>query len=144
MQKDKSGIISLTLAGILTLILLDLGIESILLNRYRTKHDNFKPIKDVSREDNLKIYSDRDPEFQKCARRYFDLCQDYQGAVIRMNDRKPFAIHKNFEKNGVRTRFARQINVKNIKQYDKYLTQYERDTLTPLYQKVYESMKHSK
>ena len=144
MRKDKNESLSLILAGILTLILLDLGIESILLNRYRTKHDNFKPIKGVSREENLRVYSNRDMEFQKCKNRYFELTEDYRNAVMKMRDCKPFAIHRKFENNGVRTQFAKQIGVKNIAQYDRYIKQYERDTLTPLYQKVYESMKHSK
>ncbi len=140
MQKNKNEIISVTLAGLLTLVLLDLGIESIILNKYKTKHDDFRPIKGVSRNENLRVYSYRDPEFQKCSRRYFELAADYRDAVCQMRDNKPFAIHKNFENNGVRTRFARQINVKNIKQYDKYLTQYERDSLTPMYRAAYENM----
>lgn len=140
MRKDTNESLSLILAGILGLVLLDLGIESILLNKYRTKHDDFKPIKGISREENLRVYSSRDAEFQKCKGRYFELTEDYKGAVIRMYDRKPFAAYRKFDNNGTHPKFAKQIGVENIAQYDRYIKKYERDSLTPMYRAAYENM----
>lgn len=106
---------------------------------YSNKHDNFRPMPELSPKDEAAVYNIGDSLLTARKARFDALVQDYNEAMedLSIYYRGILPVHEPFKKIYVKTQFADQIGVKNIKQYSKYLDQYEQDSLVPVYKNVY-------
>ncbi|MBO4480364.1 MAG: hypothetical protein J5742_01930 [Alphaproteobacteria bacterium] len=115
----------------------DLAEESI----YKSKHDNFRPIKNATRYEDSLVYNIGDSTLNARKARYDALVKDYNDAFddVCARYRGIFPMHQKFHKIYVTPKYAKQIEVNNIKQYSKYIDRYERDSLAPVYCDVYKN-----
>ena len=105
----------------------------------KTRHDNFKPIKELSYYRDSLVYAANDSALDAVKARYDSLVYDYKYAFDEMFDNKenPFRIYNNFDKEYIYPQYSKEIGVKNLRQYSRYLDKYEQDSLAPIYRNVY-------
>lgn len=105
----------------------------------KRKHNSFKPIKHLSTTEDSLVYSVGDSVLDARKARYDELVADYNYAFKEMSKMTDncLVFHKRFDKHFVYPKFSEQIGAKNIVQYSKYLSRYERDSLVPVYRDVY-------
>ena len=109
--------------------------------KYQHRHDNFKPIKNLSQYENALVYNAHDSVLTARKARYDLLVKDYNSSFDDMfiKSRGLFIVCKNFNNACVFPKYAKQVGVKNIRQFSKYISTYERDSLAPVYRNVYQS-----
>jgi len=108
----------------------------------RDTHAMFKPIPRISAYEDSLVYSIGDSLLDVRKARYDALCQDYNFTFDKMHElcrSWPFIgfFRTDFDKSPVTPEYAKQIGVKNLVQYDRFLDRYERDSLTQVYKNVY-------
>ena len=103
------------------------------------KHNDFKPMKNLSQYENALVYAAHDPILDARMARYDSLVHDYNDAfnAVLENYTGLFPIYHRFEKINVHPKYAKQIGANNLSQYSKYLDRFERDSVTPIYRNVY-------
>ncbi len=107
---------------------------------YSNKHDNFRPMPELSQDEEAAVYNIGDSMLTARKARFDALVQDYNNTMDEVNIkyRGILPVHESFKKIYVKSKYANKIGVENIRQYSKYLDRYEQDSLAPVYRDVYQ------
>ena len=103
---------------------------------YKTKHDNFEPMKGLLPQQDSSVYAIGDSVLNIRKARYDALVADYKYALDKMEYR-PYSVCSKFEKYNIHTKYADEIGAKTVRQYSRYLDGFENDSLGPAYRNVY-------
>lgn len=136
---DSAELLFWAMVGLIVMAV-GFGVEEIVeQNIYSNKHDNFRPMPELSQNEEAAVYNIGDSLLTERKARFDALVQDYNRTFedVNIKYRGIMPVHQKFNKIYVSPKYANQIGVQNIKQYSKYLDRYERDSLQPVYKNVY-------
>lgn len=121
-----------------------LSISNLKLEKKReTKYDKVKPISHLPDSIDNMVYNMGDSSLLAARARYDELVADYHYAWQELQKAETFKAFtynaKEFNKYFVYPKFAEQIGVKYLIEYNRYIKGFINDTLTPLYVDVYKN-----